>query len=34
VNDAGLASLPDFWQRVDALGDHRYYAKVDMPGMP
>ena len=34
VNDAGLAALPDFWQRVDALGDRRYYAKVDMPGMP
>ena len=34
VNDTGLAALPDFWQRVDALGDRRYYAKVDMPGMP
>ena len=34
VNDTGLAALPDFWQRVDALGDHRYYAKIDMPGMP
>jgi len=34
VNDTGLASLPDFWQRVDGLGDQRYYAKVDMPGMP
>ena len=34
VNETGLASLPDFWQRVDALGDRRYYAKVDMPGMP
>jgi hypothetical protein len=34
VNETGLAALPDFWQRVDALGDRRYYAKVDMPGMP
>ena len=25
VNDTGLASLPDFWERVDALGDKRYY---------
>ena len=34
VNDQGLAALPDFWQRVDALGDKRYYAQVDMKGMP
>jgi AhpC/TSA family len=34
VNELGLAALPDFWQRVDALGDKRYYAKVDLPGMP
>ena len=34
VNDVGLAALPDFWQRVDALGQKRYYAQVDMPGMP
>jgi hypothetical protein len=34
VNELGLASLPDFWARVDALGDERYYARVDMPGMP
>lgn len=34
VNELGLASLPDFWQRVDALGDGRYYAPVDMKGMP
>jgi len=26
--------LPDFWQRVDALGEQRYYARVDMAGMP
>ena len=34
VNDMGLAALPDFWARVDALGDRRYYAPIDMPGMP
>jgi len=34
VNDQGLAALPDFWARVDALGDRRYYARVDMKGMP
>jgi hypothetical protein len=34
VTDLGLAALPDFWERVDALGDTRYYAPVDMKGMP
>jgi hypothetical protein len=34
VTDQGLAALPDFWQRVDALGQQRYYARVDMAGMP
>ena len=34
VTELGLASLPDFWERVDTLGDRRYYAPVDMPGMP
>jgi tetratricopeptide (TPR) repeat protein len=34
VNDAGLAALPDFWERVDALGEKRYYAPVDIEGMP
>jgi hypothetical protein len=34
VNEAGLAALPDFWERVDALGARRYYAPVDMKGMP
>ena len=34
VNETGLAALPEFWQRVDALGEARYYARVDMPGMP
>jgi hypothetical protein len=34
VNEVGLAALPDFWERVDALGNRRYYAPVDMKGMP
>jgi len=34
VNETGLAALPDFWRRVDALGSARYYAPVDMKGMP
>ena len=34
VSELGLASLPGFWQRVDALGERRYYARVDMKGMP
>jgi len=34
VNDLGLAALPDFWERVDSLGARRYYAPVDMKGMP
>ena len=34
VNEQGFAALPDFWERVDALGDGRYYARVDMRGMP
>jgi hypothetical protein len=34
VTELGLAARPDFWERVDALGERRYYAPVDMPGMP
>ena len=34
VTDLGLAAQPDFWERVDGLGAKRYYAPVDMPGMP
>ena len=34
VNELGLASPPEFWTRVDALGDRRYYARVPMKGMP
>jgi hypothetical protein len=34
VTDLGLAARTDFWERVDALGDRRYYGRIDMPGMP
>jgi Tetratricopeptide repeat len=34
VDERGLASGPEFWARVDALGPRRYYAPVDMEGMP
>jgi hypothetical protein len=34
VNEQGFAALPDFWERVDALGERRYYPHVDMKGMP
>jgi hypothetical protein len=34
VNPLGLASPPEFWTRVDALGERRYYARVPMKGMP
>ena len=34
VNDMGLAAGPDFWDRVNALGDDYYYPPVDMAGMP
>ena len=34
VTEQGLAAQPDFWQRVDALGERRYYARVDIAGMP
>jgi len=33
-NELGLAALPAFWARVDALGTNRYYLPVDMKGMP
>jgi len=33
-NEIGLASSPEFWARVDALGERHYYAPVDMQGMP
>ena len=34
VDARGLAAGPEFWARVDALGSRRYYAPVDMEGMP
>lgn len=32
--ESGLAAGPAFWERVDALGERKYYAAVDMAGMP
>jgi predicted transcriptional regulator len=34
VDHRGLATGEKFWARVDALGTKRYYARVDMKGMP
>jgi AhpC/TSA family len=34
VTELGLAAQGDFWERVDALGERRYYAPIDMKGMP
>jgi hypothetical protein len=34
IDARGLAAGPEFWARVDALGSRRYYASVDMEGMP
>ncbi len=34
VDQRGLAAQPDFWARVQALGNKRYYAPVDLKGMP
>ena len=34
LDERGLAAQADFWERVDALGDKKYYAAVDMKGMP
>jgi hypothetical protein len=34
IDARGLAAGPEFWARVDALGSRRYYAPVDMEGMP
>jgi hypothetical protein len=33
-NETGLAASPEFWARVDALGERHYYPPVDMQGMP
>ena len=32
--DNGLAAAPDFWQRVQALGERHYYPPADIVGMP
>lgn len=32
-NETGLASGPEFWARVDALGDRPYYRPIDMKGI-
>ena len=34
LDERGLAAKADFWERVDALGDKKYYAAADMKGMP
>ncbi len=33
-NESGFAAGPDFYKRVDALGERRYYEKVKIEGMP
>ena len=33
-NDKGLAAGDEFWERVRSLGEKRYYATIDMAGMP
>lgn len=33
-NAQGFAAGPEFWARVDALGERRYYERVKMEGMP
>jgi len=33
-SEAGFAAGPDFYERVDALGDRRYYERVKIDGMP
>jgi hypothetical protein len=34
TNDLGLAVSPDFWARIDALGETKFYDVIDMDGMP
>ena len=34
LDTVGKSGGPEFWARVRALGDKRYYAAVDMPGEP
>ena len=31
-NETGLAAGPEFWARLQALGDHPYYEPPDLPG--
>ena len=33
-NEQGFAAGPEFWARVDALGEKRYYPRVEIEGMP
>ena len=33
-NEMGLAAGPEFWARVQALGERRYYPPAEMDGMP
>ncbi len=34
TDERGIAAGPEFWARVNALGEDRYYDLVDMEGMP
>jgi hypothetical protein len=34
LREAGAAGGPDFWARVQALGDRPYYPPPDLPGFP
>src|SRR5215470_8533546 len=34
LQEAGKASGPEFWARVQALGDKPYYPAADLPGVP
>lgn len=33
-NETGLAAGPEFWTRVQELGERRYYARIDMEDIP
>lgn len=34
LDERGLAATSDFWDRVDELGSRKYFASIDMRGMP
>ena len=34
LEEVGKSGGPEFWARVDALGEGHYYEPVEMPGMP